>query len=480
MANKSVLVLTAGQIGEMVSTDTILGNLSGNAGTATALQNARAIGGVSFNGTANITVSSATSGFTVSGGDLSVGANNIAVTGSIGSTGSRVLKGWFIDLQVTNAIAGSITGNAATVTTNANLTGVITSSGNATFFGSFTSAQILAGCSDETGAGALVFGTNPTLDAPVINNLPTGTGVSSSSAASTLVSRGSTQNSFANAFVNKATNLASAAGTTILTTSSARIYTLTGVTTQTIQLPDATNLTTGATYIFNNDSTGLLTITNDGGSTVCTIAAGGAALITCTSISTANGAYTVRFFMPSNAVFGTAGLIVTGTLAATSVNKLIITAPATSATLTVADGKTATVSNTLTFTGTDSSSVALGAGGTVAYVGTANAFTVQQNFSQATLTSTSNSIAWNVNTAQTAKHAATENTTLANPTNMVAGATYQFTWTQNASAAKTLAFGANYIFSGSSTVSATLSSVAIFTFTSDGTNMRGVMTQFAS
>lgn len=237
MANKSALVLTAGQIGEMVSTDTILGNLSGN---------------------------------------------------------------------------------AATVTTNANLTGIITSSGNATSFGSFTSAQILAGCSDETGTGALVFGTNPTLDAPVINNLPTGTGVSSSSVASTLVSRGSTQNSFANAFVNKATNLASAAGTTILTTSSARIYTLTGVTTQTIQLPDATNLTTGATYIFNNDSTGLLTITNDGGSTVCTIAAGGAALITCTSISTANGAYTVRFFMPSNVVSGTAGLIVTGTLGAVS------------------------------------------------------------------------------------------------------------------------------------------------------------------
>lgn len=46
--------------------------VSGNAGTATALQNARTIGGVSFNGTANITVSTATSGFTVSGGALTV------------------------------------------------------------------------------------------------------------------------------------------------------------------------------------------------------------------------------------------------------------------------------------------------------------------------------------------------------------------------------------------------------------------------
>lgn len=56
-----------------------------------------------------------------------------------------------------------------------------------------------------------------------------------------------------------------------------------------------------------------------------------------------------------------------GVASATSINKLAITAPATSATLTIADGKTLTASNTLTFTGTDSSSVAFGTGGTVAY-----------------------------------------------------------------------------------------------------------------
>lgn len=53
----------------------------------------------------------------------------------------------------------------------------------------------------------------------------------------------------------------------------------------------------------------------------------------------------------------------------TAVNKVTITAPATGATLTIVDGKTLTVSNTLTFTGTDSSSVAFGSGGTVAYTG---------------------------------------------------------------------------------------------------------------
>lgn len=60
---------------------------------------------------------------------------------------------------------------------------------------------------------------------------------------------------------------------------------------------------------------------------------------------------------------------VLGAATATSINKVALTAPATSATLTIADGKTATVSNTLTFTGTDSSSVVFGAGGTVLYSG---------------------------------------------------------------------------------------------------------------
>lgn len=69
-------------------------------------------------------------------------------------------------------------------------------------------------------------------------------------------------------------------------------------------------------------------------------------------------------------VFATSPTLVTpniGVATATSVNKVNITAPATSATLTIADGKTLTASNTLTFTGTDSSSVNFGAGGTVLY-----------------------------------------------------------------------------------------------------------------
>lgn len=48
---------------------------------------------------------------------LTYDGSNFQLTGDIGATASRITKGWFTDLQVTNSIAGSITGNAATVTT---------------------------------------------------------------------------------------------------------------------------------------------------------------------------------------------------------------------------------------------------------------------------------------------------------------------------------------------------------------------------
>jgi len=69
-------------------------------------------------------------------------------SGHIGSTGTRIVKWWFTDVTATNAISWSITGNAATVTTNANLTWHITSTGNATVLGSFTMAQLDTAVSD--------------------------------------------------------------------------------------------------------------------------------------------------------------------------------------------------------------------------------------------------------------------------------------------------------------------------------------------
>lgn len=118
----------------MATQNGVNNSITGNAGTATALQNARTIGGVSFDGTANITVASATGGFTVSGGNLALGTNSLTMTGSIAATGARVTKGWFTDIESTNmpTVGGTslsstfspIAGSASIVTVGTIGTGV--------------------------------------------------------------------------------------------------------------------------------------------------------------------------------------------------------------------------------------------------------------------------------------------------------------------------------------------------------------------
>ena len=85
-------------------------------------------------------------------------------------------------------------------------------------------------------------------------------------------------------------------------------------------------------------------------------------------------------------VFNNSPTLITPTLgvaSATSINKVTITAPATSATLTIANSKTLTVNNSLTFTGTDASTITLGAGGTVVY--TSNKLSALSNTSSSEL-----------------------------------------------------------------------------------------------
>jgi len=91
-----------------------------------------------------------------------------------------------VGTNITGTASGLTAGN---VTTNANLTGAITSTGNATSLGSFSSANLLAALTDETGTGSAVFATSPTLVTPILGTptsatltnatgLPISTGVS--------------------------------------------------------------------------------------------------------------------------------------------------------------------------------------------------------------------------------------------------------------------------------------------------------------
>ena len=95
-----------------------------------------------------------------------------------------------------NGRVGTVTLNATDVTTalgytpiGPNLTGAVTSVGNTTSLGSFTSANLATALTDETGTGSAVFATSPTLVTPVLGtpssgnlssctSLPISTGVS--------------------------------------------------------------------------------------------------------------------------------------------------------------------------------------------------------------------------------------------------------------------------------------------------------------
>jgi hypothetical protein len=76
-----------------------------------------------------------------------------------------------VGTNITGTAAGLTAGN---VTTNANLTGAVTSTGNATVLGSFTSANLAAALTDETGSGAAVFATSPTLVTPILGTPTSG------------------------------------------------------------------------------------------------------------------------------------------------------------------------------------------------------------------------------------------------------------------------------------------------------------------
>lgn len=86
-------------------------------------------------------------------------------------------------------------------------------------------------------------------------------------------------------------------------------------------------------------------------------------------------------------VFATSPTLTTpvlGVATATSINKVAITAPATSATLTITDGKTLTASNSLTLAGTDGTTMTFpSTSGTVATLNTANVFTADQKIATA-------------------------------------------------------------------------------------------------
>jgi len=175
------------------SAGTITAALTGNASTATTATtvttNANLTGGVTSVGNAATVVTNANlTGDVTSVGNATTLTNAPVIakvlTGYVSGSGTVAATDTILQAiqklngnDATNAnLTGGVTsvGNAATVVTNANLTGHITSVGNAAVLGSFTSAQLLAALTDETGTGANVFAGSPTFTGTVTTATITG------------------------------------------------------------------------------------------------------------------------------------------------------------------------------------------------------------------------------------------------------------------------------------------------------------------
>ena len=250
-------------------------NTTGNAGTATALQTGRTIGmtgdvtytSPSFNGTSNVTAVSTVTGI-----------NNTSLAGL--ATG--ILKNTTGTGVPSIAVAGDFpilnqntTGNAATVTTNANLTGPVTSVGNTTSIaaGAITNAMLantavanLSGVNtgdqtitltgDVTGSGTGSFATT-LATVPVAKG---GTGLTTFGGLNTLL-----YTTAANTLSSIPTN-----NTSALVTSSAGVPSFTsGVTANRVLRTDGTTISFGQANLAT-DVTGNLPVTNLAGGTGAT------------------------------------------------------------------------------------------------------------------------------------------------------------------------------------------------------------------
>ena len=94
----------------------------------------------------------------------------------------------------------------------------------------------------------------------------------------------------------------------MLTIASSYIQSLVGTGGQTYALPDATTLTTGVAFIFNNLATGTLTITDYATATIGTIPSGGAGAVFLTNNATVGGTWDLHGYLPEGVTFGTNAL----------------------------------------------------------------------------------------------------------------------------------------------------------------------------
>ena len=272
------------------------------------------------------------------------------------------------------------------------------------------------------------------------------------------------------------TTTATAAGTTTLTVSSTQQQFFTGSTTQTVVLPVTSTLVLGQNFRIVNMSSGVVTVNSSGGNAVVAMVALSEVTVTCILTSGTTAASWDIQYTGHSAVTGTGSevlatsptitspTLVTPTLGvatATTVNKVTFTAPATGSTLTIADGKVLTANASLIFAGTDSTTMTFPATSTtVAGLSIAETFTAQQRGAISVLTDGA-TITPDFSLGNNYSVTLGGNRTLANPTNLTAGATGSLFISQDGTGSRTLSWGSFWDFAGGTAPTLTTTASAV-------------------
>jgi hypothetical protein len=244
-------------------------------------------------GTANTTVS-----FTLSGSVT--GFQSFAAVGNGNTTfyaATDASGNWESGLG-TYATSGP-TLTRTTVYASSNSGSAVTFSGSVNVFVTYPSSRSVSldASGNVSPLGTIASGTWNGSTIPVAYG---GTGVTASSGASSVVLRDANQNVVFNNFIQGTALTTAAAGTTVLTVASARTQILVGSTTQTYQLPDATTLALGQSFIFVNNSSGNLTVQNAASALLDVIPSGGVGQLGAVSIATVAGTWGVYSFLPGS------------------------------------------------------------------------------------------------------------------------------------------------------------------------------------
>jgi hypothetical protein len=252
-------------------------------------------------GTANTTVSFTLSGSVVGYQSFTaIGNGNTTYYAATDASGN-----WEAGIGTYSTTGPTLT--RTTILSSSNSGSAVTFSGTVNVFVTYPASKSvnLDGSSNVSALGTVASGT---WNGSTIGVAYGGTGVTASSGANSVMLRDANQNVAVNRLNQANTSVAAAGGTTALTAASTYSQTLTGTGGQTYTMPDATTLTTGVAFVFNNNATGTLTLQDYATGSIGTITPGGAVELVLLSNGTTAGTWDVHGYLPENVTWGTNAL----------------------------------------------------------------------------------------------------------------------------------------------------------------------------